>query len=100
MKPRVLFLAQEVHPIPPLKGAAVEQWIDAVAHLLTRYEAHVISVPHPARPDEEFDGRVRYHRIRVGRVYNRLFRSGKSPALILSRTPSASCAMRAPSIRP
>ena len=74
MKPRILFLAQEVHPIPPVKGAAVEQWIDAVAHLLKRYEPHIISVPHPARPDNEVDGMVTYHRIRMGRIYNRIFR--------------------------
>ncbi|HZF19014.1 MAG TPA: glycosyltransferase [Burkholderiales bacterium] len=74
MKPRVLLLSQEVHPIPPRKGAAVEQWIDAVAHRLERYEPHVVSVPHPVRPDSEVNGNVRYHRIRIGRVYNRVFR--------------------------
>jgi hypothetical protein len=74
MKPRVLFLAQEVHPIPPVKGAAVEQWIDAVAHRFTRYEPFVVSVPHPSRPDDEVEGGVTYHRIRMGRVYKRLFR--------------------------
>ena len=74
MKPRVLLLGQEVHPIPPIKGAAVEQWIDAVAHRLERYEPHVVSIPHPARPDSEIEGNVHYHRIRVGRFYNRIFR--------------------------
>ena len=74
MKPRVLLMSQEVHPIPPMKGAAVEQWIDAVAHRLTRYEPHVVSVPHPTRPDREIEGGVHYRRIRVGRAYNRIFR--------------------------
>ncbi len=74
MRPPVLMLSQEVHPIPPTKGAAVEQWIDAVAHRMTRYQAYVVSVPHPTRPDREFDGDVHYHRIRIGRVYNRVFR--------------------------
>lgn len=74
MKSRVLLLSQEVHPIPPTKGAAVEQWIDAVSQRLTDFEPHIVSVPHPARPDKEVDGGVTYHRIRVGRVYNRLFR--------------------------
>lgn len=74
MKPRVLMMSQEVHPIPPAKGAAVEQWIDAVAHRLTRYQAHVVSVPHPSRPDREIDGEVHYRRIRIGRAYNRVFR--------------------------
>ena len=74
MKPHVLMMSQEVHPIPPVKGAAVEQWIDAVAHRLTRYQAHVASVPHPTRPDREADGEVHYCRIRIGRAYNRVFR--------------------------
>jgi len=74
MKPRVLLLSQEVHPIPPRKGAAVEQWIDAVAHRLGRYEPHIVSVPHPDRPDSEVEGNVHYHRIRIGRFYNRAFR--------------------------
>jgi glycosyltransferase involved in cell wall biosynthesis len=74
MKPRVLFLAQEIHPIPPVKGAAVEQWIAEVASRLAAYEPHVVSVPHPDRPDREVDGGVHYRRIRIGRVYNRMFR--------------------------
>lgn len=74
MKTRVLLLSQEVHPIPPTKGAAVEQWIDAVAHRLYEFEPHIASVPHPTRPDSETDGGVTYQRIRIGRVYNRLFR--------------------------
>jgi UDP-N-acetylglucosamine:(glucosyl)LPS alpha-1,2-N-acetylglucosaminyltransferase len=72
--PSVLLLSQEVHPIPPLKGAAVEQWIDAVAHQLSGYVPHVVSVPHPALPDSQIVDGVRYHRIRVGPLYNRLFR--------------------------
>jgi glycosyltransferase involved in cell wall biosynthesis len=72
--PRVVLLSQEIHPIPPLKGAAVEQWIDAVSHRLTNVEPHVVSVPHPTRPDDETDGPVVYHRVRVGRLYNRIFR--------------------------
>ena len=67
-------MSQEVHPIPPQKGAAVEQWIEAVAHRMLRHEPHVVSVPHPDRPDVEQDGPVHYRRIRIGRIYKRLFR--------------------------
>jgi UDP-N-acetylglucosamine:(glucosyl)LPS alpha-1,2-N-acetylglucosaminyltransferase len=72
--PSVLMLSQEVHPIPPLKGAAVEQWIDTVAHRLSGFVPHVVSVPHPRLPDTEVVGGVRYQRIRMGALYNRLFR--------------------------
>jgi len=72
--PRVLLFSQEVHPIPPLKGAAVEQWIDTVAHGLSGYVPYIVSVPHPQLPDSQIVGNVHYHRIRIGRLYNRLFR--------------------------
>lgn len=71
---RVLMLSQEVHPIPPTKGAAVEQWIEAVAHRLEGFQVHVVSPLHPYRPRTEFDGRVHYHRISLSRLYRRLFR--------------------------
>lgn len=48
--------------------------MDAVAHRLTRYEPHLVSVPHPERPDDEVEGGVHYHRIRMGRLYTRFFR--------------------------
>jgi len=70
----VLMLSQEVHPIPPTKGAAVEQWIDAVAQRCKRYMPLIVSVPHPQRPDDETIGNVHYRRIRMGRAYKRLFR--------------------------
>jgi glycosyltransferase involved in cell wall biosynthesis len=73
-KPIVLMLSQEVHPIPPLKGAAVEQWIDAVAHGMSDFVPHIVSVVHPILPDAEVVGGVHYHRVRIGRVYNRVFR--------------------------
>lgn len=72
--PCVLMLSQEVHPIPPLKGAAVEQWIDTVAHRISGFVPHVVSVPHPGLPDAQVVDGVRYQRIRVGVLYNRLFR--------------------------
>lgn len=74
MSGRVLLLSQEVHPLPPTKGAAVEQWIEAVAHRLSRHEPHLVSVPHPSRPDCETDGGVHYRRIRMSVLYKRLFR--------------------------
>ena len=74
MKPRVLMMSQEVHPIPPLKGAAVEQWIDEVARRMKGVQPHVVSVSHPSRPDDEAEAGVIYHRIRIGRLYKRLFR--------------------------
>lgn len=73
-KPTVLMLSQEVHPIPPLKGAAVEQWIDAVALSLQHHQALVVSPPHPTRFSTEMVGNVTYERIGLSDLYKRLFR--------------------------
>lgn len=73
-RPAVLMLSQEVHPIPPLKGAAVEQWIDAVAHGMAAYHPVVASPPHPARPLREQVDVVSYERVAQSALYKRLFR--------------------------
>lgn len=70
----MLLLSQEIHPIPPTKGAAVEQWIYAVTQRLSRYKPYVVSVPHPWRPNEEQEQNVHFHRIQIGRLYTRIFR--------------------------
>lgn len=74
MKPKVLFLCQENHPIPPLKGAAVEQWIYHVSKNLHGYEPHIVSVPHPDRPNDEIEKGIHFHRIYISKLYIRLFR--------------------------
>jgi glycosyltransferase involved in cell wall biosynthesis len=73
-KPRVLMLSQDVHSIPPVKGAAVEHWIDQVAQRLKNYEPTILSIAHPSLPLEEERHGVFYKRIRVSRLYTRLFR--------------------------
>ena len=74
LQPTVLMLSQEVHPIPPLKGAAVEQWIDAVAQRMKTYRPVLVSPPHPLRPLRETVGGVAYERVAMGTLYKRLFR--------------------------
>jgi glycosyltransferase involved in cell wall biosynthesis len=73
-KPRVLMLSQDVHPIPPVKGAAVEHWIDQVASRFRHYEPHILSIAHPSLPLIEERAGVSYQRIRVSGVYKRLFK--------------------------
>ncbi|MBF0308233.1 MAG: glycosyltransferase [Magnetococcales bacterium] len=71
---RVLLMTQEIHPIPPVKGAAVEYWIYAVSKRLENYQPFIVSPPHPFRPDWEREGDVQFQRIGIGRLYTRLFR--------------------------
>ena len=73
-RPRVLLMSQDVHPIPPQGGAAVEQWVDAVSHAMTRWDPLVVSVNHPFRNDSERVGRVCYERVRTGWLYVKVFR--------------------------
>ncbi len=73
--PSVLMLAPEGRPVPPLAPTRVEQWIDAVAHAVSGVVPHVVCAPHPGLPDSHVVDGVRYHRIRVGALYDRLFRS-------------------------
>lgn len=69
---RVLYVATDLHPIPPVKGAAVEQWIDQVSRRLNRYEPYVVGPVHPSLPDDEIREGVRYKRIRIGGLYSLL----------------------------
>lgn len=72
--PKVLLLSQDVHPIPPRKGAAVEQWIDAVARRMDRYQPLILATLGEGQPLAEEQGNVVYRRIRMGALYKRLFK--------------------------
>ncbi|WP_420266755.1 glycosyltransferase [Candidatus Magnetominusculus dajiuhuensis] len=73
MPKRVLMAAAPVHPVPPLKGAAVEMWIYEVSKRLVGYEPHVVCLADEFYPDKEYKDGIFFHRIRFGRVYRRLF---------------------------
>ncbi|MBI3016356.1 MAG: glycosyltransferase family 4 protein [Candidatus Tectomicrobia bacterium] len=71
---KVALIAPGFHPVPPVKGAAVETWIDEVAGRLASYEPWVISCWDPQRPEQETVRRVRHRRVRFGTLYTRLFK--------------------------
>ncbi|MBF0319241.1 MAG: glycosyltransferase [Nitrospirae bacterium] len=73
MPKRVLMAAAPVHPVPPLKGAAVEMWIYEVSKRLVGYEPHVVCLADDFYPDSEYRDGIFFHRIRFGKVYRRLF---------------------------
>lgn len=62
-----------IHPIPPRKGAAVEWWMYQVSQRLTAYEPHIVCIAADGQTIEEQRDGVFFHRIRIGRVYRRLF---------------------------
>lgn len=70
---KVMMVAAPVHPVPPRKGAAVEWWIYQVCRRLSGFEPHVVCIGSDEYPDEEQRDGIHYHRIRMGRIYKRLF---------------------------
>jgi len=70
---KVVMFAGAIHSIPPIKGAAVESWIDEVSKRIISYQTHIISLDNEFLPLKEFKNGVYYHRIRFSRVYKRIF---------------------------
>ena len=73
MPKKVLMMGSDVHPVPPLKGAAVEMWMVEVSMRLFCYEPHIVSISHPSYPLEEYKDGIFFHRIHLSRLYKRLF---------------------------
>jgi len=71
---KVALIAPGFHPVPPVKGAAVETWIDEVSGRLAAYEPWVISCWDPQRPVRETVRGVHHRRVRLSALYTRLFK--------------------------
>lgn len=70
---KVVMLTSHQTEVPPTKGAAIQTWMHEVCQRLPHYQTHILSIAHPHLPAREFRNGVYYHRIRIGRVYRRLF---------------------------
>src|SRR3989338_8310892 len=73
---KVCLVAPELLPVPPIRGGAIEAWIDAVApHLARRgVEGHIISVGDPrlSSTTQTFGtGRVTSHYLDLPRALSR-----------------------------
>ncbi len=73
MPKKILMVAGPVHPIPPLKGAAVETWMYEVSKRLLKYEPHIACISHPFYPLKEYRDGIYFHRIHFSKIYKRLF---------------------------
>lgn len=73
MPKKVLMFANPIHPIPPLKGAAVESWIYEVSKRIISFEPHIISIGSPYYPKEEYREGIYFHRISFNPLYKRIF---------------------------
>ncbi len=62
------------HPMPPIKGAAVETWIYEVAKRILKYQIYIFSIGSPFHLKREVKEGVFFYRINIGRIYNRIFK--------------------------
>ncbi len=72
-RPAIAMINAPIHPIPPTKGAAVEWWMYQVSRRLRRFAPHLLCLAGDGQPLEEQDQGICFHRIRLGRLYRRLF---------------------------
>lgn len=70
---KIVMVAAPVHPVPPRKGAAVEWWMYQVSRRLAGFEPHIVCISTDDYPDEERRNGIFFHRIRMGKLYKRLF---------------------------
>lgn len=70
---RIAMINAPIHPIPPAKGAAVEWWMYQVSRRLRGFEPHLICLADAGQPAEERHDGISFHRIRLGRLYRRVF---------------------------
>jgi len=71
---RLSHIASHHLPVPPIRGGAIQLWIDEVAkRLAAKYDVQVVSPADSQLPLRESNGRLTYQRIRFGRAYVRIF---------------------------
>ncbi len=72
--PCVALIGPELYPIPPIRGGAVELFIDQLASRLTRWRPVVIGPCDPELPAHEVREGVEYFRIPLGGWRGRLYK--------------------------
>lgn len=74
---RIMHVASKDLPVPPIRGGAIQLWIDKVSRILAGYEGAEVAVVSPwdARlPEKEKQGSLEHRRIRFSRPYVRVCR--------------------------
>src|SRR3989344_1800138 len=70
---KTAMVAAPVHPVPPRKGAAVEWWMSQPCRHLRDIEPHIVSIAAEGYAAEERHDGIMFHRVRIGRLYRRVF---------------------------
>lgn len=72
---RITHIASKDLPVPPIRGGAVQLWIEKVGRQLAKEHSVQIVAPwDPGQPEHETDAKLTYDRIRFGKAYTRVFR--------------------------
>jgi spore coat protein SA len=72
---RITHIASKDLPVPPIRGGAVQLWIEKVGRQLAKEHSVQIVAPwDPDQPEHETDAKLTYDRIRFGKAYTRVFR--------------------------
>ncbi len=70
---KIVMVAAPVHPVPPRKGAAVEWWMYQTCRRLAAFKPHIVCVAADDYPEFEIRDGIVFHRVRIGRLYRRVF---------------------------
>ena len=75
----IAFVNTEYLPVPPVKGGAVEEWIERTAQRLTDHSVWIMSVHQEASQSSETKGHITYHWFKPGWLSKLLLCSYRLP---------------------
>lgn len=77
---KISYVNTEFYPVPPVRGGAVEEWIEQSARRLKGHEISIFSIHHEALEETpEQNGHIRYHWYRRGWLARILMSTYKLP---------------------
>ncbi len=71
---KVLMIPGPWHPVPPLKGAAVESIIYELCKNIFLFETHIVSIKTPFHERIEYRDGIFFHRLHFSELYIRIFK--------------------------
>lgn len=76
---KIAFVNSEWLPVPPVKGGAVEEWIERIAQKLESYKVYIFGIYDKALPRYEIKTHISYFRFKPGLISKILLCTYKLP---------------------
>ena len=76
---KIAFVNTEFLPVPPIRGGAVEEWIDRTAHELSKHDVFVFSIYDQDLPESAINRHVQYRHFKPGMFAKALLSTYKLP---------------------